>query len=168
MPDEVRTILGMGEGQKMVLISFSDLTLEPSAQQRLEKMREVLFLYKKPLHFSFANSCCVENPSLSYADLVATVDGVVTKPGYGIVADCLSHGTPMIYTDRGPFPEYEILVRTMTEHLPVVFLPSGDLYAGSWETAIGQLPDKPGCRPQIRLDGGRVCAETILAHLGWL
>ena len=151
----------------MVLISFSDLELDQSAQQRLEKMREVLFLYKKPLHFSFANSCCVENPSLSYADLVATVDGVVTKPGYGIVADCLSHGTPMIYTDRGPFPEYEILVRTMTEHLPVIFLPSKDLYGGNWETAIGQLPDKSGCRPQIRLDGGRVCAETILEHLGW-
>ena len=151
----------------MVLISFSDLELDPSSQQRLEKMREVLFLYKKPLHFSFANSCCVENPSLSYADLVAAVDGVVTKPGYGIVADCLSHGTPMIYTDRGPFPECEILVRTMTEHLPVVFLPSGDLYSGNWETAVGQLPDKPGFRPQIQVDGGRVCAEAILAHLGW-
>jgi len=73
----------------------------------------------------------------------------------------------MIYTDRGPFPEYEILVRTMTEHLPVVFLPSGDLYSGNWKIAIGQLPDKPKRRLRIRLDGGRVCAETILAHLGW-
>ena len=46
-----------------------------------------------------------------YEDLVAAVDVVVTKPGYGIIAECIAAGTPMLYTSRGDFREYDLLVR---------------------------------------------------------
>jgi L-arabinokinase len=164
-PHQVRTFLGVEPGQKITLISFTDLTLEPAAQDRLETIRDSLFLYRRPLQFSIANGRCVEDEALSYADLVGAADEVITKPGYGIVADCLVHGTPMIYSDRGPFPEVPILVEAMAAHLPVVFLPSEELYAGNWEPAIRQLREQPRSQPQIRGDGARVCAERILAHL---
>ena len=48
-----------------------------------------------------------------YEDLVAASDVVVTKPGYGIIAECISAGTPMLYTSRGAFREYDLLVSEM-------------------------------------------------------
>ena len=98
---------------------------------------------------------------ISYTDLVAAMDGIITKPGYGIVSDCLVHGTPMVYTDRGPFPEYDILVDEIKRHLPNVYLPSQDLYAGSWKDALQELAGQPRRHPKIRDDGAAVCAELI-------
>ena len=46
-----------------------------------------------------------------YEDLVAAVDVVVTKPGYGIIAECLANNTAMLYTSRGRFAEYDVWSR---------------------------------------------------------
>jgi len=134
--EQTRRILGLAENQKAYLVSFQSLNLEAEAQRRLETMGERIFLYKHPLRLRAGNSLSLDDLDISYADAVAAVDGVITKPGYGIVADCLVHGTPVIYTDRGLFPEYEILVRALTEYLTTVYIPSGELYAGRWQEAV--------------------------------
>ena len=55
---------------------------------------------------------------LGYIDLVGAVDVCVTKPGYGIVSDAIGARTRMVYTERGDFPEYPILVGQMARWLP--------------------------------------------------
>ncbi len=47
---------------------------------------------------------------LTYPDLVAAADVVVSKPGYGIVSECIANGTPLLYTSRGRFVEYDVFV----------------------------------------------------------
>jgi hypothetical protein len=164
-PSETRTILGIPSHRPIYLIAFSELGLSVSALRAIERIPEVLFLYKHPLHYDLNNGLCIDTLNISYADVVAAVDAVITKPGYGIVSDCLAHGTPMIYTDRGPFPEYPILVETMRAQLKTAFISAADLYAGDWERAIrgiGQL--LPRAYPR-RTDGAEVCAGTILQKL---
>jgi len=162
---EVREILGIDEERPAYLISFTALDLPPDAQRRLERVPGAVFLYREPLRFRFANAYCVDEADVSYAELVAAADGVITKPGYGIIADCLAQRTPVIYTDRGDFPEYEILVKEMNRRLPVVYLSSEDLYAGRWEKAIRQLPICENHTPTMATDGSRVCAQAILRHI---
>ena len=41
-----------------------------------------------------------------YEDLVRAVDVVVTKPGYGIISECIANDTALLYTSRGDFREY--------------------------------------------------------------
>lgn len=164
-PEETRRILGMTPQQKLYLISFADLHLDEKAQKRLEKIPRTTFLYQKPLIFNLANGISLDGFELSYPDVVAAVDGVITKPGYGITADCLAHGTPIIYTDRGFFPEYEILVQDMTVHLNTVYLPSQELYAGNWEEAIQTLDALPRRFVNVPDEGAEVCARAILAQL---
>ncbi len=125
----------------------------------------MVFLYKHPLSFHFRNGICLDKFPLSYEDVVGAVDGVITKPGYGIVADCLAHGTPVIYTDRGFFAEYDILVREMAKQLTTVYLSSPDLYAGRWKSAIGQLQGQARVAPSLPCNGAEICAQTILDFL---
>ncbi len=47
---------------------------------------------------------------LLYQDLVAAADVVVSKPGYGIVSECVANGTALLYTSRGRFIEYDLFV----------------------------------------------------------
>jgi hypothetical protein len=163
---EVRTLLGIGDGRRAYLVSFTALDLSQEAQGLLEAISDAVFVYKRPLRFGFANAYCVDQADVSYAELVAAVDGVITKPGYGIVADCVAQGTPLVYTDRGDFPEYEILVREMTRWLPTVYLPSEDLYEGRWKRALEQLPRRDARMPSIATNGSGVCAQAILQHIG--
>lgn len=164
-PGEVRRRLGVAPATPLVLISFSDLDLDAAAQERLARLSRFLFIYRRPLRFRFPNSRAVDDADLSYADLVGAADAVITKPGYGIVADCLAHGTPMIYTDRGHFREYGILVREMERHLETAYVPSADLYAGRWETAMGRLKWQGRRRPAVATDGALTSARWILARV---
>lgn len=163
--EDVRRSLGLTVGQKAYLISFAALDLSRQALARIEAIPDAVFLYKRPLLYRFRNGISLDAHDFSYADVVSAVDAVITKPGYGIVSDCLAHRTPMIYCDRGDFPEYPILVEVMESHLPAVFMPSNELLEGRWEEALhalqaASIPDKP-----IRTDGARVCAERILEVL---
>jgi hypothetical protein len=163
--EEVRSILGIASKTRAYLVSFTALDLSAEALHCVEQIRGVVLLYGAPLALKLANGYCVDGFDLNYADLVGAVDAVITKPGYGIVADCLAQGTPMIYTDRGDFPEYDILVREMSRQLPVAYLPSTELYAGRWERALQDLTETPRPTLTTAIDGSRVCAHTILDHI---
>ena len=158
----VREMLGCGQEDRAYLISFYDLPLSPEAQRRIERINGCTFYYKQPLQYRLTNGRSLDGFDLSYADAVAAMDGVITKPGYGIVADCMANGTPVIYTDRGVFPEYPILVEEIEQKLAGVYLTSQDLYAGRWESAIRRLESRSPSLRQVRSDGAEVCAELIL------
>jgi hypothetical protein len=164
-PPETRKLLGCDPQQRHYLISFADLNLTGGALKRLEEIEGITFFFKHPLKFQFANGRSLDGFEVSYPDIVAAVDGVITKPGYGIVSDCLAHGTSMVFTDRGAFPEYEVLVQEIREHLNHAYLPSRKLYAGSWEGALREVARQGRRSPRIRHDGAAVCAEWIKSVL---
>lgn len=164
--EETRGILGLGPNQQAYLLAFAMLELDDSALRAIENIPEAVFLYKHPLDYPLANGLCLDPYDLSYADVVAACDAVITKPGYGIVSDCLAHGTPMIYTDRGHFREYPVLVEAMSAHLPVAYLPSQDLYSGRWAHALSEIRRHPPRPVTLRTDGAEVCARIILETLG--
>jgi L-arabinokinase len=160
-PLETMELLQCDPSKRHYLISFADLDLKKEALRRLEEIDGAVFFFKHPLRFQFTNGRSLDTSDLSYPDVVAAMDGVITKPGYGIVSDCLAHGTPIVYTDRGSFPEYGVLVRAIQRHLTNVYLPSQDLYSGSWNGALQEIERLPRRTPAIRNDGAAVCAKLI-------
>ena len=72
---------------------------------------------------------------IRYEDLVGAVDIVASKPGYGIISECAANGTALLYTDRGRFCEYDVLVREMPRYLEAAFIGQEDLLAGRWRDA---------------------------------
>ena len=56
---------------------------------------------------------------LRYEDLVAAADVVVSKPGYGIVSECIANDTALLYTSRGRLIEYDVMVAEMPQHAAV-------------------------------------------------
>ena len=96
-----------------------------------------------------------------YEDLVAAVDVVATKPGYGIIAECAANDTAMLYTSRGHFVEYEVLVREMPAFIRCRFIPQEELFAGNWGPYLDALlAQDPPARPDV--GGAAVAAAKIL------
>jgi hypothetical protein len=53
---------------------------------------------------------------VSFNDLLANVDAVVTKPGYGTFVEAAVHGVPILYLRRPDWPEEPCLVDWLRLH----------------------------------------------------
>jgi hypothetical protein len=100
-----------------------------------------------------------------YEDLVAASDVVVTKPGYGIIAECIAANTAMLYTSRGQFREYEMLVAEMPKYLRCRFISHADLFAGRWRAALDALVAQAAPPSTLPPNGAEVAAKKIVEML---
>jgi L-arabinokinase len=101
---------------------------------------------------------------IRYEDLVGAVDIVASKPGYGIISECAANGTALLYTDRGRFCEYEVLVREMPRYLEAAFIGQEDLLAGRWSDAVADLLGRPP-RAAAPAEGATTAADWLSDRL---
>jgi len=115
------------------------------------------------------NVRCFDGRRLRHEDLVAAADVVVTKPGYGIVAECLANGARVLYTSRGDFPEYPILVEALERHARARYISPDALLEGAVGEALDALLAQEGAvapLPPAAFEGAAVAAAAILEMAG--
>jgi L-arabinokinase len=162
---EARRRLGLAR-RPAVLLSFGGIAFRLAPSEALGQLGDFDFLVEEPGGAPPPNVHSVDEArraalGLGYEDVVAAADVVVTKPGYGIVTDAIAGRTRMVYTERGDFPEYEVLVAEMPRYLPAVHASNDEVRAGRLGTAIRAVLDLPFPEPP-RLDGAEVAARRIL------
>jgi hypothetical protein len=160
-----RRRLGLRE-RPAVLVSFGGLGLPPLSARRLGGLADFDFLVSEPMtdppaHVRALPADRLDDLALGYEDLVGAVDVVVTKPGYGIVSEAIAARTRLVYTERGDFPEYPVLLREMGEYLPAVHVSNDDLRAGRWRPALEDALGRPFPR-EPDMSGALVAARRIL------
>jgi L-arabinokinase len=101
-----------------------------------------------------------------YEDLISAVDVVVSKPGYGIVSECITCDKPLLYTSRGVFSEYDVFVREMPRYLRCQFIGHDALFAGRWRDALERVRALPPAPERIASNGAEVAAEALATALG--
>ena len=166
--DEVRDRLGLPRDTPLVLVSFGgyqsrELDL-PRAASTVHVARIVVTgspATTAPDGVLVVNEDEMYADGLRYEDLVGAVDIVLSKPGYGIVSECIANGARLLYTSRGRFPEYDIFVEQMPRLLPSEFLSQDDLSAGRWNATIARLLARNAVeRPAT--NGAEVIADHVV------
>jgi len=87
---------------------------------------------------------------LPFWDLLASLDAVVTKPGYGIFTEAACNALPALYLPRGDWPEEPFLIPWLEYHGNARAITPEILAAGALETPLEQLwslPRKPPVEP---------------------
>src|SRR5262249_43165415 len=107
------------------------------------------------------NEPALHAAGLRYEDLVAASDVVVTKPGYGIISECIANQTAIVYRSRGRFVESDVLVREMPRYLGCAYLDQDSLFAGRWRAALEAAVDAPAPLEQPATNGADVIAGMI-------
>jgi hypothetical protein len=158
-----RKEFGLPAGAIIVLLSFGGLGLQRLPWEKLKLMRDFLFVVSADEHEIDGNIFAIPEAQHHYQDLVRAVDVVVTKPGYGIVADVISHRAPVLYTDRGGFPEYPHLVQALHDCATAEFIPQSELLAGNIAPYLTRLLKREPHWPVVALNGAQVAAEKLLA-----
>ena len=160
--DKARAKLGLPKSGTIVLLSFGGLGLRRLPLERIRKLKEFFFLSTGEREQRFDNVVVLPDLQHHYQDLVRAGDIIVSKPGYGIVADVLAHQVPLLYTDRGNFPEYPFLVDALSDLATAGFIPQDELLAGNLGPYINTLLNKEPNWPDIELNGASAAAEKIL------
>ena len=150
-PADTRRQLGIDGDRPVVLASFGGYGVELP----LETLR-------RSERFTFIEPMREPPPGLQYEDLVAAADVVVSKPGYGIVSECVANGTALLYTSRGRFIEYDLFVAGMPGILRCRYLSQEDLLAGRWADAIDALLAQPEAPERPAVNGADIAANEIL------
>ena len=162
---QARAQFGLPANATVVLLSFGGLGLDMLPWDRLGEMPEFLFVATGAEPNAAENLLVLADGQVCYEDLLRGVDVVVTKPGYGIVADVLSHQLPILYTDRGEFPEYPQLVQALEELATAEYIPQNALLAGDLNSYLEKILAKPRSWPVISLDGANAATDQVLALL---
>jgi hypothetical protein len=165
---EARRRLGL-DGRPAVLLSFGGLGLPGFDPAVLGHIADCLFLSvgewpQGPPNFRSVQPGDLRALGLGYQDLVAAADVVVTKPGYGIVTDAIAARSRIVYTERGDFPEYPILVEGMSRLVPSAHVSNLDLLSGRLEDPIRRVLGLP-FPPEPDLGGADVAARRLLEQL---
>ena len=179
-PLDTRRTLGLPLDERLVLVSFGGYGLDGLDLEALTRLDGYVALVSGgaplaglpqglqgerrgsllPLDETriYANGC-------RYEDLVRAVDVVVTKPGYGIIAECLANDTALLYTSRGHFIEYDVLVAAMPRFLRTAFIDHPDLFAGRWQPHLDRLLAQSDPPERPATNGAEIAADQLLARL---
>ena len=148
-----------------MLISFTTLNLDAHALENLSHLRKCDVFSVEPLEWRDSCVHCVGHSVASFADVLASVDVVVTKPGFGIVSECIANEKPIVYTDRKNFLEYPILVAGIEKYCRNAFIPGSELYAGELGRALEEIETAPEPTEQMPGGGAETAARKILQYL---
>ena len=177
---EVCKLLKIPTDKPIILASFGGYGLPSLDTTSLSKFKKytVLMTQNVPLSraarkevqaaerkgsFVSINEEAMYDVGVRYEDLVGAAEALVTKPGYGVISECIANDAAVLYTSRGHFPEYDVLVEEMPKYVRSAFISHDDLFDGKWETAPRQAA-QPGeaeeeARDQRRRRRGRDPAE---------
>jgi L-arabinokinase len=163
--DVLAKLTGADAGKKWVLMSFTALDWDVCALERIQQRSDYQLFAVKPMTWSGRNLFMVDLNQMSFPDIVASVDMVVTKPGYGIVSDCVVNAKPMLYADRNDFAEYDVLVAAIRRYLKHLHIPAAALYAGQVGAYLDRLQSQPSAWQSIHTGGAELVARRLVSWM---
>jgi hypothetical protein len=167
--EETRTLLNLGRDTIVALASFGGHGVELPYADIARSSRFTILLTDHedreatgPENLRRVRMDWLADRGIQYADLVAASDVVVSKPGYGIVSECLANGPALLYTDRGRFREHDVFVELMPRLLRCRHISQDDLRGGRWNDSIEALLAQKPPRESVATNGADVAAGIIL------
>ncbi len=157
--EDFARIAGADPDRPWALVLFGELELDSKACRALATIQSHELLSPTPLGEGFR---ILEPTLLPFADLVASVDVLVSKPGFGIVSDAVVNDKPFIYVEREQFREYPILEEAVQRYLRYLHLPAASLYRGQLGPALEEIWERPAPVEHLKSDGGTTVVEKLL------
>jgi hypothetical protein len=152
-PEDTRRALGIPLDRKVVLVSFGGYGVQGASKPQVPGYHV--------LWPGDVDERAMYEAGYRYEDLVKAVDVVVTKPGYGIISECIANDTAILYTSRGDFREYPVLVEEMPKYLRCEFIDHDDLFSGNWAPHLDRLLAQPAPPIRPKTNGAQVAADVL-------
>ncbi len=101
---------------------------------------------------------------LRYQDVLASADGLVSKPGYGTAVEAVVNQLPFVYTSRGHFPDESVIMQWLQGKGRCQHISQQSWLAGEFGDHLQQLSAQTP-KPRVIANGAEVAASIILEDL---
>jgi hypothetical protein len=162
---EIACMMGCDPIKKWILLSFTTLDWDDAALAHVEQMVDYEFFTVRPLAWQRSNIHALDREQIDFPSVVASVDAVISKPGFGILSDCILNQKPLIYADRNDFAEYAVLESSIRKYIKHIHIPAADLYRGALRHSLENIWDSPGPLETLRSGGDEVAANRIMQFI---
>ena len=159
--EELVKLTGCDPKKKWVLLSFTSLDWDDGALSTAEALSAYEFFTVKPLEWRRKNIHAIDRNRIPFSDVLASVDVVISKPGFGLMSECVVNRKPLIYADRADFREYHVLVNGIRRYLKNVHIPSELLYRGKISDALRAIWNQSEPKETIAAGGDETVARWI-------
>ena len=160
----VARLLDLNEDARWVLLAMGGMEFRLPVE-KWPQTPGVKWLLPVEWQVQRADVCAFDAADLDFSDLLASVDAVVTKPGYGTFVEAACSGIPILYLERDDWPETSHFASWLAVHARAEMLTRERLLAGDVIDTLQALWQAPA--PAVPLaDGANVAAWWLMHELG--
>ena len=156
--------LGLDESERLVLLAMGGMEFRLPVQN-WPQSPGLTWLVPAEWKLERGDVRVFDLAGLDFSDLLASVDAVVTKPGYGTFVEAACSGIPILYLQRDDWPETPHLAAWLAAHARAGMLTRERLLAGDFIDDMERLWRSPA--PAVPLAGGAgEAAFRLVEELG--
>ncbi|MEK6786117.1 MAG: hypothetical protein AABY61_11620 [Nitrospirota bacterium] len=163
--EQLTEFLKLTPGERTVLIGFGGIPLDSLPFDRLESLTGYRFLFDGSIPSTSKRFVSTKSLPFSFKTLVASVDVLMTKPGYGTLLEAVALHTPMVYVRRYNFVDEQPLVEYLHRYGRGVELSMSDFSQGQWLSALNKVLDLPSTIAPPPLTGASQAATELAKFL---
>ena len=171
-PRRIREKLGIGDRDKMVLITMGGISETLPFADHLAKFQANIYfvvpgtLMKLPVDREKCKNVIflLQNSSFYHPDLVNASDAVVGKVGYSTLAEVYHAGVPYGFITRSDFRESAVFESYIQSNMEGIRIDESDFFSGAWLKQLSELLALPR-RSVNEPNGADVAAEYICRQL---
>jgi hypothetical protein len=149
--------------EKTVLVGFGGIALTSLPLEQMEQLLHYRFLIDSPIPPGYSRIHSIKTLPFSFKTLLASVDLIMTKPGYGTIVEAVALQQPVLYVRRYNFVDEQPLVDYLHRYGRGMELSLDDFVKGRWEAALRTILDLPTSITPPPSATGAADAATILA-----
>lgn len=163
--EHLAKLLALAPGERTVLIGFGGIPLSSLPFRTLEPLTGYRFLFDGPVPSASSRFLSIKSLPLSFKTLMASVDVILTKPGYGTLVEAVALKTPLVYVRRYNFADEQPLVDYLHRYGRGVELSASDFLQGRWLPALQKVLGLPVPVTPPPLTGANEAAAVLASYL---
>ena len=160
----LRRMIRAERHERLVLVAFGGIRLAELPLSEMEKMDGYRFVVDASVPGDCTRSLAACALPFSFSELFASVDIILTKPGYSTVVEAVAAGKKVVYVRRYNFADEAVLVEYLHHYGRALELSVQDLGNGRWKTVLNKvqsLPEPIECPP---MTGASEAAEALAPY----
>lgn len=161
---EVRRLLAIDKGQKIVLVSFGGFPWKtPEVEANAARFPDAVFVVPADIGHIYRQGNVIFLPKqneVSHVAIVHAADALICKAGYSTLAEGYCAGVPVAAIVRDDYPESPALAAFVEYNMGGICLPFSSVMDGSWFTVVPKLLSQ-GRRPSRQSAAGEVAAFLL-------
>lgn len=164
--DRVRVarLLDLDEGERWVLLAMGGMEFRLPVES-WPRTPGVMWLVPGEWKIARDDVRCFDVADLHFADLLASVDAVITKPGYGTFVEAACSGIPILYLERNDWPETPHFAAWLALHARADVLTRERLLAWDFVDVLNRIWQAPA--PTVpQANGAEEAARWLVRELG--